>query len=126
MWTEIGGCNMPHSPTLLPARIRREKQTVAAMIAMYCHAHHATNGILCSQCEVLMEYAYCRLDHCPHGIKKRPCGQCPASCYKVSMRTQIREVMRYAGPRMILHHPILALLHQWDKLRGIKLTKGFV
>jgi hypothetical protein len=30
------------------------------------------------------------------------------------MRARIKEVMRYAGPRMFWHHPILAWLHQWD------------
>lgn len=33
------------------------------------------------------------------------------------MREQIKAVMRYAGPRMLLHHPILALFHMLDGLR---------
>ena len=31
---------------------------------------------------------------------------------------QVREVMRYAGPRMPLRYPWLALLHLLDKLRA--------
>jgi hypothetical protein len=27
------------------------------------------------------------------------------------MREQVKVVMRYAGPRMLLHHPLLALRH---------------
>ena len=27
------------------------------------------------------------------------------------MRNKIREVMRFSGPRMIFHHPILAIKH---------------
>ena len=36
------------------------------------------------------------------------------------MRTRIKEVMRYAGPRMLFRHPVLALLHHWDSLRTNK------
>ncbi len=32
------------------------------------------------------------------------------------MRERVRAVMRYAGPRMLLCHPILALLHLRDGL----------
>jgi hypothetical protein len=32
------------------------------------------------------------------------------------MREQVRAVMRYAGPRMLWRHPILALEHLWDGL----------
>jgi len=31
------------------------------------------------------------------------------------MREKVREVMRYSGPRMILRHPWLALMHVVDK-----------
>lgn len=33
------------------------------------------------------------------------------------MRVQIREVMRYAGPRMLIHHPWLSIFHLFDGLR---------
>ncbi len=33
------------------------------------------------------------------------------------MREKIRRVMRYAGPRMLLRHPVMALLHMVDGLR---------
>jgi hypothetical protein len=34
------------------------------------------------------------------------------------MRIKIKEVMRYAGPRMILYNPLLALAHLASKLKG--------
>jgi hypothetical protein len=34
------------------------------------------------------------------------------------MKTQIIEVMRYAGPRMIFHHPLLAIAHLLDEKRS--------
>jgi hypothetical protein len=87
------------------------------MIDIYCRAHHGTNGTLCGQCDRLLVYAFCRLDRCPFGAGKAPCARCPIHCYSASMRKNIKDVMRYAGPRMLLRHPILALLHQWDNLR---------
>ena len=39
------------------------------------------------------------------------CSNCKVHCYKPEMRARIQEVMRYAGPRMIFYHPLLAILH---------------
>jgi hypothetical protein len=33
------------------------------------------------------------------------------------MREKIKTVMRYAGKRMILRHPVLALFHMFDARR---------
>ena len=33
------------------------------------------------------------------------------------MRERVRVTMRYAGPRMMLHHPILAVAHLLDGRR---------
>jgi hypothetical protein len=30
------------------------------------------------------------------------------------MKEKVKKVMRYSGPRMLLHHPGLALHHAWD------------
>jgi hypothetical protein len=35
------------------------------------------------------------------------------------MKKKIVEVMRYAGPRMLLHHPILAIQHLIDEKRTV-------
>ena len=32
-------------------------------------------------------------------------------CYKPDMKEKMREVMRYAGPRMMWYHPIAAIKH---------------
>ncbi len=108
---------MNRPPPLPPARIMREKRTVAAMVDIYCQAHHGPSPSLCGKCSRLLEYAFCRLDHCPFGAEKTPCARCQVHCYGPTMRARIKEVMRYAGPRMLYRHPILALLHQWDNVR---------
>lgn len=98
-------------------RMRREQRTVELMIALYCRDHHHPEGDLCPDCRALRDYARLRLAHCPFQENKTTCGNCPIHCYKPALREKIREVMRYAGPRMARRHPMLALGHLLDGLR---------
>ena len=97
------------------SRIIREKKTIKAMIKLYCKDHHGNQkDKLCSECKELFEYAIMRLDKCPFKEKKTTCAKCSIHCYKPNMRTKIRAVMKYSGPRMLLKHPILAFHHMID------------
>ncbi|MFA5365171.1 MAG: nitrous oxide-stimulated promoter family protein [Candidatus Bathyarchaeia archaeon] len=96
-------------------RILREKKTVTAMIHLYCSKHHKTGGELCPECQELQEYAMLRLSKCPFQEHKPTCGKCLVHCYKPDMKETVTKVMRYSGPRMLLHHPVLALHHVFDK-----------
>lgn len=89
----------------------REKRMVSQMIALYCRKKHHTRGDLCPQCAALDAYAKMRADKCPFMETKTFCSNCRIHCYKPDMRAKIREVMRFAGPRMILHHPVAAIRH---------------
>ena len=89
----------------------REKRMVSQMIALYCRKKHHTRGGLCPQCAALDAYAKIRADKCPFMETKTFCSNCRIHCYKPDMRAKIREVMRFAGPRMILHHPVAAIRH---------------
>ena len=90
----------------------KEKQVVDRMIRIYCHGvHHTRRGNLCPACRALADYAAARVDHCPHMETKTFCSNCRTHCYKPEMRACIRAVMRYAGPRMLLYHPVLAVRH---------------
>ena len=70
---------------------------------------------LCEQCASLLDYAFRKLDRCVFGADKPVCAKCPIHCYKPEMRERIQRVMRYAGPRMLLSHPVLAVGHLLDK-----------
>ena len=89
----------------------REEKTIRAMIAIYCEDHHQTHGTLCADCTTLFEYAQARLGKCPWGEDKPVCANCSIHCYQPAMRDQVRHVMRYAGPKMLLRHPVLAVGH---------------
>jgi hypothetical protein len=102
-------------------RIRREKKTISIMIEMYCRDQHGTtNHDLCGNCGALHAYAMQRIDKCPFCLAKPTCANCPIHCYKPDMRAEIKQVMRYAGPRMLKRHPILAILHIIDGYRKVE------
>ena len=101
-------------------RIDREKRTFEYMLRIYCHAHHGTVGQLCSDCQLLLQNARKRLEKCPFGSTKPTCGKCPHNCHPPTERAMIRKIMGFSGPRMLWHHPLLALLHLWDS-RGCRL-----
>ncbi|MDD2327145.1 MAG: nitrous oxide-stimulated promoter family protein [bacterium] len=88
-----------------------EKRVVGKMITIYCRGRHASTGQICGECGALLRYAEQRLERCPFGEQKPTCESCPVHCYKSDMRQQIRAVMRMAGPRMLLLHPIDTLRH---------------
>ncbi len=99
-------------------RMKRERKTIEVMIRFYCKKKHFTKNGFCADCTDLLEYANTRLDACPFQENKTTCAKCPIHCYKPSLREKIREVMRYAGPRMLYHHPILAIQHLIDRRRN--------
>ena len=104
----------------LTGRLKSEHRTLVCMTGIYCRDHHGKHpGGLCSECAELMVYSEERLAKCPYGQEKPTCANCPIHCYKKQKREHVREVMRYAGPRMPLRHPWRALIHVFDKLRRV-------
>src|SRR6202142_2953305 len=95
---------------LTSLRLRREQRTIKAMLDLWCEAHslHVRSrfGELCVECDGLFEYASRRLLKCPYGEEKPTCKKCPIHCYTRDKREQMHEVMRFAGPRMLLRHPV--------------------
>jgi hypothetical protein len=105
-------------------RMIREERTVEAMIRIYCRGRHKTRNALCDDCNDLLDYARRRLDKCPFQEGKTSCGNCRVHCYKPGMREKIRTVMRYAGPRMLYRHPLLAFYHAIDGMRKKPVRKS--
>ena len=119
--------------TALPMKIRKERSriirmtaeekrkaemaTVKKMLEIYCRAHHGNNLSLCEECEALLDYARARVERCPHMETKTFCSACQTHCYAPKMREKIREAMRYSGPRMLLHAPVMALRHMFIEWR---------
>ena len=91
-------------------RIEREKRTVRKMIELYCR-QHLHQDTMPEEYQHLADFACRRLAHCKYGEQKTACKDCPTHCYAPKEREKIREVMRWAGPRMIWYAPKDAILH---------------
>jgi hypothetical protein len=102
-------------------RLAREHRTLTKMVVIYCKDHHDDPGEHpCETCRTFLAYAEQRLRKCPYGPDKPTCARCPVHCYKPMQREHARIVMGYAGPRMILRHPWLSVLHMLDKFRKVE------
>uniref|UniRef100_A0A8H9YNG3 Nitrous oxide-stimulated promoter family protein n=1 Tax=Pseudomonas tritici TaxID=2745518 RepID=A0A8H9YNG3_9PSED len=99
-------------------RISREKETINKMIALYetqCPQASREPG----HYQALNAYADKRLDKCVFGDEKPACKQCPVHCYQPAKREEMKQVMRWAGPRMLWRHPILTVRHLIDDRRPV-------
>lgn len=113
-------CMTQKQLTKTEKRRQREMKTLSQMIALYCAGNHSDRTrntqayckeAVCDQCAQLDTYAVERTKYCKQMETKTSCDECPYHCYKPQMREQVREVMRYSGPRMITRHPIAAVRH---------------
>jgi len=97
--------------SILTGELLTEFKTVSAMVHIYCRDHHKSTPGLCDECQDLLSYAETKLDRCPYGQNKPTCNKCPIHCYKPEQKQQMKLVMRYAGPRMLIPHPLLSIRH---------------
>lgn len=94
-------------------KLADEQRLVESMIYLHCKGkkHDRGGNRLCSQCEELAQYTRERNEHCPFMETRTFCQYCKVHCYKSEMRERISGVMRYSGPRMIYHQPVMAIKH---------------
>ncbi|MEG2851034.1 MAG: nitrous oxide-stimulated promoter family protein [Raoultibacter sp.] len=101
-------------------RRQREKRTISQMVALYCVGHHDRavrnqkahcGEPVCASCARVDAYVVERTERCRKMEVKTSCAACENHCYRPEMQAEIRSIMRYAGPRMLLRHPIAAIRH---------------
>jgi len=101
------------------SHIVREKLTIRHMVEIYCRGQrHSATGI-CADCGEMIRYAHERIEACPYVAQSKPaCGLCRTNCFTPEMHRHFTQIMRYAGPRMMVRHPVLTVAHLWDAVRG--------
>ena len=110
----------------IEAKRQEEMQVAGELIRLFCRKRHMAVGSadgLCPACHAVYAYAMERLRRCPRMAEKTFCSECPIHCYRPAEREQIRQIMRYAGPRMLWHHPWMTLRHMyfsWQSMRRAK------
>ncbi|MCI6671444.1 MAG: nitrous oxide-stimulated promoter family protein [Prevotella sp.] len=96
------------------SRIEKEKIIVKEMIALYAK-HKEGKKIIDGHYKELADYCEKRLDKCYWGEKKPACKACTIHCYGKAKREEIKKVMRWAGPRMLLYRPWFTIKHFFGK-----------
>ncbi len=100
-------------------KLRHDLRVLATFIRIYCDALHRdvarepvtlrTCNIeaicggsvrLCAECRKLLQHAFVKRMACPLDPKPA-CKHCPTHCYVPAYRARIREVMRFAGRRLV-------------------------
>lgn len=97
--------------TILTGKLKTELITIEKMTKLYCLQHHQQKVEQCRSCQDFINYAAKKLDRCVYGQNKPACKQCPIHCYKPAEKQLAQRIMRYAGPKMLFKHPILAIKH---------------
>ncbi|MGO8684752.1 MAG: nitrous oxide-stimulated promoter family protein [Thermoleophilia bacterium] len=113
-------------------RRQREARTLRLMIALYCHDHHAAAPIvgargsqvaapatLCPDCAALAIVCAGALEHCPYGANKPVCATVRCTAISPPGGKKSPRSLRYAGPRMLRRHPLLAVAHLRDSRRRL-------
>ena len=63
----------------------------------------------------MIEYCQTQLSHCRWQDEKPPCKFCTSHCYAKKQREQVRLIMRWMGPRMVLYAPLEVVRHLLKK-----------
>ena len=105
---------------LLKNRKEREEASLERMIRLYCKAKHNTKTFLCKECSELLVYAKSKSNDCPFEENKPASSICTVHCYQKRERDKIKQVMRYAGPRMIYINPLMAIDHLISKRKAVQ------
>ena len=102
-----------------------EQKILTTMCRIYCKGNHGRlkDGRLCSECQELLDYALLRTKKCPLMETKTFCSACKIHCYAPKQQEKIRQVMKYAGPRMLPGHPVLTIKHGIVTLKGMRKSK---
>lgn len=103
--------NNKKKPVDVEKKRAQEMKMMGQMVRIYCRGKHHQKKGLCPQCQELLDYAHLRTQKCPFMATKTFCSACKVHCYSPQMKENVREVMRYSGPRMLLCHPIPAIRH---------------
>jgi len=124
------GVNETFAMRMSDPKVRKDTKTLADFVAIYCRANHAgrergparteaamlgvygsRSPVLCDECEAHLAYGEKRRAFCPKDPKPF-CAHCDVHCYRSSESEWQRQMMRFSGPRSMLHgHAIDGIRH---------------
>jgi hypothetical protein len=102
----------------------KDIRLIGKFVEAYCAGKHGTAkrtpvdlpaGLgarrLCPECSSFLEYAISKRLKCPLEAEKPTCKHCRIHCYDRPRREKVREIMSYAGRRLMLRGRLDYLWH---------------
>ena len=87
----------------------REKKVITEMVKLYCKKNHKNRDVL--------NYSLNRIDNCKYMETKTFCSNCKAPCYSPKMKEKVKQIMKFSGPRILFHHPLLVISHMLSRFK---------
>lgn len=94
---------------------KKDIRLLGKFVEVYCAGQHAgavcssvvlPAGLgkrsICAECRSFLEYAIAKRLKCPLEAEKPTCKHCRIHCYDKVRREKVREIMSYAGRRLMM------------------------
>lgn len=99
--------------------VSKDRLTLEAIGGIYCRGNHAgvpkDEAGMCPECRAAIERTLECAVACPHGHEGN-CQDCDIRCQRGEAQQRIKEIMRYAAPRMAFLHPLMTFDYLKKKL----------
>jgi hypothetical protein len=108
----------------ITSRQKKDIRLIGKFVEVYCSGKHEKSvrksvvlpsglaeRIICPDCEAFFEYAVTKRMRCPLEAEKPTCKHCRIHCYDKQRREKVREIMSYAGRRLMMRGRLDYLWH---------------
>ncbi|MHB8056469.1 MAG: nitrous oxide-stimulated promoter family protein [Desulfuromonadaceae bacterium] len=103
---------------------KKDIRLIGKFVEVYCSGkHHAAARVsitlpadlgarsLCQECGSFLEYAVAKRLKCPLEAEKPTCKHCCIHCYDQLHREKVRQIMSYAGRKLLMRGRLDYLWH---------------
>lgn len=103
---------------------KKDIRVIGKFVEVYCSGLHQGAGrtrialpagvgehSLCPECATFLEYAVAKRLKCPLEAEKPTCKHCRIHCYDRIHREKVREIMSYAGRKLVMKGRLDYLWH---------------
>lgn len=103
---------------------KKDIRLIGKFVEVYCAGKHRAaerasislpadlgERSICKECEAFLEYAVAKRLKCPLEAEKPTCKHCRIHCYDKPHREKVREIMSYAGRKLMMRGRLDYLWH---------------
>lgn len=103
---------------------KKDIRLIGKFVEVYCTGKHREaehtcvalpadlgERVVCTECASFLEYAIAKRLKCPLEAEKPTCKHCRIHCYDKLRREKVREIMSYAGRKLMMRGRLDYLWH---------------